>query len=112
VKRANHTFDEAVNLHYSFVAYAEHMAYFLQNFCASLDRGHGKSHSSSSSSSSSAAGGGEPTEWTSGLKNNIKTFSLVIGTGSWDLDSTYLLYSLRAPRSTPFLISVIWRMRE
>ena len=36
---------------------------------------YGKSHSSSSSSSSSssAAGGVEPTEWTSGLKNNIKT---------------------------------------
>lgn len=100
VKHDNHTFERASNIHYDFVAYSEHLAYYLQNLCSGIVRGHTQHN------------GGKKVEWIKGLLNEIRNFTVILGTGSWDLDNAYPLFTLHTKRSAAFLTSVIKKIRS
>jgi len=102
IKHDNHTFERASNIHYDFVAYSEHLAYYLQNICAGIVRG----------SHAQLQNGGKKVEWIKGLFNEIRSFTIILGTGSWDLDSAYPLFTLHTKRSAAFLTSVIKKIRS
>ena len=101
IKHDHHTHINASNLFMDFVAFAEHTASYLLNFCSILQNAY-QNYSFEKR---------EPRQWTKSMKNNIYNFTVIIGTGAWDLQNAHITYSLKSKRSANALISVVKRIR-
>jgi hypothetical protein len=78
IKHDHHTHVNASNFYMEFVAFAEHSAHYLLDFCNTLQTAYQNSSSKK-----------DPQQWTKSMKNSIYNFSLILSSGAWDLQNAH-----------------------
>lgn len=100
IKHDHHTHINASNFYMEFLAFAEHSAKYLDSFCQVLQTAYQNFSRR------------QPQQWTKSFRNSIYNFTVIIGTGAWDLQNAHIAYSLKSKRSANLLMTTMKRIRN